>query len=150
MEEKDFYYENLTCFSIELHWKDRNKEKDANYSYEYELIIKEDNNAYSIYKGEKTIFKVKYLKPNKTYIFKLRIYKSKKYIKKIKIEVTTLNAPLAILSKYREEIANGKNIQFKDKLTESQIKIINNCSKLIFEEKIQLLSEAILTALKLK
>lgn len=58
MEEKDFYYENLTCCSIELHWKDRNKEKDANYSYEYELIIKEDNNAYSIYKGEKTIFKV--------------------------------------------------------------------------------------------
>ena len=74
------------------------------------------------------------MKPNKTYIFKLRIYKSKKYIKKIKIEVTTLNAPLAILSKYSEEIANGKNIQFKDKLTESQIKIINNCSKLIFEE----------------
>ena len=71
------------------------------------------------------------LNPNFFFLPKYKIY----YSSEIKGEFNnTLNAPLAILSKYSEEIANGKNIQFKDKLTDSQIKIINNCSKLIFEE----------------
>ena len=135
MEEKEFAYENLTCCSLELFWKDRNKENDANNSYKYQLFQKEEKIRTLIYKGRGSRFEVINLKPNTTYIFKLKIFKSNKYIEKKKFEVTTLRAPPAILSENSDQIANGAKIEMTDNLTESQKKIINACNKLIFEEK---------------
>ena len=134
MEEKELDYKNLTCCSLELSWKDRNKEKGANDPYEYNLYKKEEKQNILIYSGKDTRFEVINLKPNKSYIFKLKIIKSKKYIEKIKVQITTLKGPTAILSENSDQIAIGKKIDLTDNIIDSQIKIINNCSKLIFEE----------------
>ena len=133
MEEKEFAYENLTCCSLELFWKDRNKENDANNSYKYQLFQKEDKIRTLIYEGRSTRFEVINLKPNTTYIFKLKIIKSNKYIEKKKFKVTTLKALPAILSENSDQIAIGTKIEKTDNLTESQKKIIDVCNQLIFE-----------------
>ena len=135
MEEKEFVFENLTCCSIEFFWKDRNKENDANNSYDYQLYQKEDKNRTLIYEGKDTRFEVINLKPNTKYIFKLKTLKSQKCIEKKKIEVTTLKAPSAILSENSDQTAIGEGIEKTENLIESQKKIINACNKLIFEEK---------------
>lgn len=135
MEDKEFYLKNISCCSAELHWKDKNKEKDANDSYEYKLKQKEGNNFIEIYRGKENKFEVTNLIPNKDYTFKLKILESKKIISQMIINIKTLNPPLAILSEKSDEIANGKNTDFVDKLTNSQIDIMNNCSKLIFSNE---------------
>ena len=75
VEEKEFAFENLTCCSIEFFWKDRNKEYDANNSYDYQLYQKEDKSRTLIYEGKEPRFEVKNLKPNTKYIFKLKTFK---------------------------------------------------------------------------
>ena len=39
MVDNDFYFraENISCCSLELLWKDKNREENANNSYEYKL-----------------------------------------------------------------------------------------------------------------
>ena len=135
MEDKEFYSNNISCCSVELHWKNKNKEKDANDSYEYKLKQKEGNNFIEIYRGKENKFEVTNLIPNKDYTFKLKILEPKKIITQMIINIKTLNPPLAILSEKSDEIANGKNTDFVDKLTNSQIDIMNNCSKLIFSNE---------------
>ena len=80
MEDKEFYSNNISCCSVELHWKNKNKEKDANDSYEYKLKQKEGNNFIEIYRGKENKFEVTNLIPNKDYTFKLKILESKKII----------------------------------------------------------------------
>ena len=134
-KEKDFSYKNLTCCTVVIYWKDINKEKNINESHNYELYIQEDKEPHLIYRGKKTEFEVINLKPKKTYIFKLKIIKENKYIYKKTISVITCEAPHAIISEHSDKIANGENINIIDNITENQKNIINNCSKLIFEEK---------------
>ena len=134
-KEKDFSYKNLTCCTVVIYWKDINKEKNINESHNYELYIQEDKEPHLIYRGKKTEFEVINLKPKKTYIFKLKIIKENKYIYKKTISVITCEAPHAIISEHSDKIANGENINIIDNTTENQKNIINNCSKLIFEEK---------------
>ena len=132
--EDDFYVENLSCCSLELHWRDKNNEENSNNSYEYELYAKGQNKEL-IYKGKHNNFLVEDLKPNKSYKFRLKIFKSGEFIEKRKIDATTLNSPIAILSQKSIDIANGSYIYYSNTINDFQIKIINNCSKLIFNEK---------------
>ena len=130
MEEKDFYYKNLSCCSLILCWTHENKDKDDNNYYEY-VIYKNDD---AIYKGKDTSYKVINLKSNKEYIFKLQILKNGKFINENekKLIVKTLKSPIAILSERSVEISNGKEIKETNELSESQKEIIRNCSKLIY------------------
>ena len=130
MEEKDFYYKNLSCCSLILCWTHENKDKDDNNYYEY-VIYKNDD---AIYKGKDTSYKVINLKSNEEYIFILRILKNGKFINENekKLKVKTLKSPIAILSERSVEISNGKEIKETNELSESQKEIIRNCSKLIY------------------
>ena len=133
MEEKDFYYKNLSCCSLILCWTHENKDKDDNNYYEY-VIYKNDD---AIYKGKDTSYKVINLKSNEEYIFKLQILKNGKFINENekKLIVKTLKSPIAILSERSVEISNRKEmkeIKETNELSESQKEIIRNCSKLIY------------------
>ena len=132
MVDNDFYFraENISCCSLELLWKDKNREENANNSYEYKLY-KNDN---KIYQGKNTSFEVIDLNPNETYTFKIKIMKSEKQTDVKAIHVTALKAPISLISQNSIKIANGKNIKYNNELSEIQKNIFKNCSKLIFDE----------------
>ena len=132
MVDNDFYFraENISCCSLELLWKDKNREENANNSYEYKLY-KNDN---KIYQGKNTSFEVIDLNPNETYTFKIKIMKSEKQTDVKAIHVTTLKAPISLISENSIKVANGENIKYNNELSEIQKNIIKNCSKLIFDE----------------
>ena len=132
MVDNDFYFraENISCCSLELLWKDKNREENANNSYEYKLY-KNDN---KIYQGKNTSFEVIDLNPNETYIFKIKIMKSEKQTDVKAIHVTALKAPISLISENSIKVANGENIKYNNELSEIQKNIIKNCSKLIFDE----------------
>ena len=133
----EFSYKNLTCCSMELYWKVRmkenkeEKEKDKNNLYEYKLKLKRE----TLYIGQGTTFTIKDLSPNETYSFTLYIKKGRgDFSIKKELKVTTLNPPIAILSENSDKVANGEKLNFKEKVSESYMRIINNCKKLIFEK----------------
>ena len=136
-----FNYRNLTCCSLELHWTKTYEENDPLKDYDYELYIKEiaEDPIASIipfliiYQGSKNSFEAINLKPNQEYYFKLNIMKKGKLINEKTISVHTLSAPFAFLSENSTKIANGENIEYTNNLSDIQKGIINNCSKLIFE-----------------
>jgi len=140
--EVNFYYDNLTCCSVELYWKYNGREEEPNNSYEYTLEQKEgDNNIITnffkfkkIYQGDNAYYEVINLKPKQTYSFRLTIIKSGKSIKEKIITITTLKSPKVILSENSVKIANEEKIDFSNDLSQFQKDIINNCSKLNFEE----------------
>ena len=134
-QQQDYYYKNLTCCSIELHWEDKNKDIDALNSYDYELLYKQVDSKYSlIYKGKNIFYEVNNLISNTKYKFKLIINKSGKFLEYKKIRITTKKSPIAILSNKSEDIANGTNINYTNELSEYHNKVIKNCNKLIFME----------------
>ena len=129
----DFSEKNVTCCSLELSWK--NKSKENNYSYE--IIQKEEKGGIyeRIYYGKKTSFEVNNLKSDRYYIFKLNIIKDEQKIYSESIKILTLKSPKAILSEKSFKIAIGENVKDEHILiSESQMNIINNCSKLVFDE----------------
>ena len=138
MTNRDFYYDNLTCCSLTLHWK-----KIPNDNIFYKLEQKEGGNNIitnlfsfkEIYNDHDNIFEVFNLKPNQLYTFKLtfKIGNEKKEFVK---EVTTLISPPSILSEKSVDIANKKSFEtIKNNLNDYQTSIIKDCSKLIFEKK---------------
>lgn len=138
---EDISIKNLTCCSLELHWADDDQE---NVKY-FELYQKEgEHNIFSekifytynmIYKGKETSYEVTNLKPNQSYDFKIKIIKDKSDENEEKqISAKTLNSPHSILSKNSVDIANHKKLENDNKnLKDNQIKLIKNCSKLIFD-----------------
>ena len=138
MTNRDFYYDNLTCCSLTLHWQ-----KIPNDNIVYKLEQKEGGNNIitnlfcfeEIYNGHDNIFEVFNLKPNQLYTFKLtfKIGNEKKEFVK---EVTTLISPPSILSEKSVDIANKKSFEtITNNLNDYQTSIIKDCSKLIFEKK---------------
>ena len=133
-EKNVFYEKNATCCSLELYWIDKNKEKDDNDSYDYQIYqIGKKNDYVNIYNGKNTNYQVENLEPNIVYIFILNIIKGGEIILKRDIKIKTLESPQAILSENSFKIANGEKIEYKYNLSDSQKNIIKNCSKLIFE-----------------
>ena len=142
MDDIYFSSENVTCCSLELLWNDNDKENTESF----ELYQKEEGHNFiseklfygydMIYKGENTNYEVINLKPDKTYIYKLRIIKKDSSKNKEKeISVKTLLSPHSILSINSLDIANKKNPENINKdLTDAQIKLIKNCAKIIFDE----------------
>ena len=95
----EFCARNIECCSLELYWSLTIQNKDSNGSYEYELYQKEEGGDFeSIYYGNKTNYEVIDLKPNKEYIFKLRIFKDNKKIPSKLLTIKTLKSPNAILT----------------------------------------------------
>ena len=139
--EYEFIYQNLTCYSLELHWRLKNGENNALNNYKYELSQKEGSDNMitnliyfkTIYKGKNNNYEVVDLKPNQEYTFKLNVEIEGKSVDQKKITVKTLKAPHAILSENSIKIVNGENIEYNNELSDSQKKIIKHCSKLIFE-----------------
>ena len=131
MDDIYFSSENVTCCSLELLWNDNDKENTESfelYQKKYGYVM--------IYKGESTNYEVTNLKPDKTYIFKLKIIKKDSSKNKEKeISVKTLLSPHSILSINSFDIANKKNPENINKdLTDAKIKLIKNCAKIIFDE----------------
>jgi len=139
--EDYFYYENLSFFSVELHWKNKYKYKNSSDLYEYELYQKEGGNNFftnfflfkKIYEGGNTNYKVTKLNPGETYTFKLNIIKNKESFEEKKITIKTLYHSSALISENSIEIAKGENIKYEHKLEGLKEKITRGCSKLIFE-----------------
>ena len=141
MEEINFKPENVSCFSLELHWSYNSKEK--NDIDNYKIYQKEGGDHYftnylyfeQIYEGKKTDLKIKNLKQNQQYTFKLEIIRKEKKSLTKNIVVNTLKVPSAFISIQSLEITNGgKIIKDKERLQERQKNIIGNCSQLIFSE----------------
>ena len=136
--ECEFYEKNVTCCTLELHWINKNKEKETNDSFTYELSQKEKGDRFFvIYVGKDTNYRVTNLNPSQIYVFMLTIIRDedKKPIKSIKtIKVKTLNSPKAILSENSFIIFSGDKKENNFKLSDSQVNIIKNCSKLIFQK----------------
>ena len=127
---------NIECCSFELYWRKKTQDKDTNISYEYELKQKEKGGNYEIiYNGKESFFEVINLKPESTYNFQLIIFKNNSKIESVETIVETLKSPSAILSEDSFEIAENNEKRQTIALSESFEDIINNCSKLIFEEK---------------
>ena len=132
----NFFCKNLNCCSLELCWKNCDKEKKENDSYDYEILQREKGCEYiQIYFGKDRFCEAINLIPNKEYIFKLNIKKDGERILKKKLNIITSNSPLAILSINSFKIANKEKIENNNFiLSESQKNIINICSKLISEQ----------------
>ena len=140
--EKDFYCENLSFFSVELYWRDKNEYKNLSDSYKFELYQKEGGDNFftnfflfkKIYDGKNTNYKVTKLNPGETYTFKLNIIKNGELIEEKKITIETLYHSSAMVSENSIEIAKGEEIiKNSHDIGELEKKIIRNCSKLIFE-----------------
>ena len=137
--EVNFASKNLTCCSIDLYWNYNQKEKNDPYSFKLyqregsKMILTDLFEFKKIYEGKDTSYEVINLKPNKTYTFKLLIIKNEETTEKI-IEVKTLYSPLAVISENSFGIANKEVYEEKEKISDFQRNIINNCSKLIFDE----------------
>lgn len=120
MEEINFKPENVSCFSLELHWSYNSKEK--NDIDNYKIYQKEGGDHYftnylyfeQIYEGKKTDLKIKNLKQDQQYTFKLEIIRKEKKSLTKNIVVNTLKVPSAFISKQSLEITNGGKI-IKDK-----------------------------------
>ena len=151
----EFFYKNLSCCSLELHWNYNSKEKkDLDY---YELFQREgDNNIItnifkftSFYKGKNTHYEVINLKPNQIYTFKLKVITIDSSEEKI-IKVKTLSSPHAILSEKSFERKNGEITEEKEKLSDFQQKIIKNCSKFVFDENDENILKGDFNGIKIK
>ena len=155
MEKITFICAQRTCCSVELHWNYNSKENEVIKSYK--IYQKEGGNHYltnywyfqEIYSGTNTCLEINNLKQNQNYTFKLEVIKKDSTESKI-IEVKTLIAPYAILSENSLKIANGEIVDEKDKLQDFQQGIIQNCSKLIFEDKLDNVLEGDFNGIKIK
>ena len=113
-DEIIFEVKNISCFSLELHWKFNSKEKNCIDSYK--IYQKEGGDHYltnywyftQIYEGKDTNIEIKNLKKEQQYTFKLEI--NRKGLKGLNktISVNTLKAPHAIVSEKSLEIVNGE------------------------------------------
>ena len=131
----DFNYRNLSCCSVELYWNVKRNKQNINVPYEYSLKQKDGLFSYKeIYQGDNTSYEVMDLKPKEEYTFRISIMESGKSIKSKTITVTLLNSPHAIISENSVKIANGEECNYINNLSKDKKGIINNCSKLIFEE----------------
>ena len=79
MDNDSFYYDQLTCCSLVLHWKDETNLKSFElYQREGDLnFVKKVFSSYNkIYEGNSNIYELINLKPNQAYEFKLKIIKN--------------------------------------------------------------------------
>ena len=155
MNDDTFYYDQLTCCSLILHWKE---EDEANLK-SFQLSQKEQGIFHSydkIYEGKSNIYEVINLKSNQDYDFKLKINKFNPSTKKEisiekKISVKTLISPHAVLSEKSVDIANDKQFKVVPKdIPDFQKKYIKNCAKFIFEEGNETSINAVFDGLILK
>lgn len=139
-DEIIFESRNVTCCSLELHWKFNSKKKDCFDSFK--IYQKEGGDHYlanwwyftQIYEGKDTNIKLTNLKKNQNYTFKLEINRKDLKALSKNIKVKTLIAPYAIISEKSLEIVNGEITEVKDKINDRKKNIVQNCSKLIFSE----------------
>ena len=107
LEEKDF-----------LDYESNNK-KIKTIKLKNSTITNDDE---MIYKGENTNYEVINLKPDQTYIFKLKIIKKDSSKNKEKeIQVTTLSSPHSILSINSLDIANKKILKILKRLQNLEV-----------------------------
>ena len=139
-EDIIFESKNITCCSLELHWKYNSKEKDCIYSYK--VYQKEGGDHYltnywyfqEVYKGQDTNYEAINLKQDQNYTFKLEIIKNESVVTSKNIGAKTLKIPPGIVSEKSLEIYNGEITDPKEKIQDRQKNIVQNCSKLIFSE----------------
>ena len=155
MNDDSFYYDQLTCCSLMLHWKE---EDEANLK-SFQLSQKKQGIFHSydkIYEGKSNIYEVINLKSNQDYNFKLKINKLNPNTKKEtsiekEISVKTLISPHAILSEKSVDIANDRQFKVVPKdIPDFQKKFIKNCAKFIFEEVNETSVNAVFDGLILK
>ena len=155
MNNDTFYYDQLTCCSLTLHWKE---EDEANLK-SFQLSQKKQGIFHSydkIYEGKSNIYEVINLESNQDYNFRLKINKLNPNTKKEtsiekEISVKTLISPHAILSEKSVDIANDRQFKVVPKdIPDFQKKFIKNCAKFIFEEVNETSVNAVFDGLILK